>query len=354
MNLFSETEGLSGENLSSALLRFILMRSQDARTKFAELLTDLSGESFAASYRFACNLEAGTKDDIHGAGRIDMLIELDDALVGVENKFNAGFQVNQPGKYLESLRKFAEVSARSGAISKNRYLLLILAPVGRKLEIEDKIRMLDKDQQKLCKFLSWEELLKELLEVGPTQDSKTREVIADFSTYVNKYTNQSMFNKDERWFRSLDQWRPYGSKRQIKVVSEVREFFPEPSGYSPGKKWRGYYFGNKGWFGFVEKSIIVNKSNANLNDSEAVFVIVISFEPSSTPNPEVFRRINMVDKRFCLAPEKAAYALDINEMRSREKWIAALIPFVACKPENEQMVPLTNFVKAEVELRVQP
>ena len=191
MNFFSETEGRSGENLSSALLRFILMRSQDARTRFAKLLTDLSGESFAATYRFACKLEAGTADDTLGAGRIDMLIEMDDALVAIENKFNAAFQLNQPKKYFEPLGRFAKASVDGGAISRNRYLLLILAPADRRSEIESKIATLDKDQQKLCKFLSWQEMLKELLEIAPTQDSKTREVILDFSTYVDGYTKQS-------------------------------------------------------------------------------------------------------------------------------------------------------------------
>jgi len=38
-----------------------------------------------------------------GAGRLDILIQLDDVVVGIENKFLAGFQENQPHKYVESL-----------------------------------------------------------------------------------------------------------------------------------------------------------------------------------------------------------------------------------------------------------
>lgn len=43
MNIFAEIEGRRGENLASALLRLILVRSQEARAKFAELLTNLTG-----------------------------------------------------------------------------------------------------------------------------------------------------------------------------------------------------------------------------------------------------------------------------------------------------------------------
>ena len=334
MNVFSAIEGRIGENLSSALLRFILMRSQDARTRFAKLLTDLSGETFAATYRFACNLEAGTADDVLGDGRIDMLMELDDALVGIENKFNAGFQANQPEKYLDFLGKLATKSSEAGVITKNRYLLIILAPAERRIEIETKIATLDNDQQLLCKFLSWQEMTKALLEIAPTQDSKTREVIADFSTYVDGYTKQSMFTQTEIWFEVLNQWRPYGSERQVKVASELREFFSEPSNMpSKGDKWYGYYFGSKtGWFGFVEKSMISDKSNSNLNDGEAVFVIVITFGSSYTPDPTIFRRINMTNVGFCNgSPEKEAYSLNINKMTTREKWAAALPPFLINK-----------------------
>lgn len=340
MNIFSAVEGLIGENLSSALLRYILMRSQDARTRFAKLLTDLSGETYAASYRFACNLEVTTAHDSHGRGRIDLLIEMDDALVGIESKFNADFQVGQPQKYFPSLGLKAQISAESGAITKNRYLMLILAPAKRKGEIETKIKAMGKEHQLLCKFLSWEDVITELKDISSIQDSKTKEVIADFSAYVDGYTKQSMFAQNERWFEVLNQWRPNGSERQKKVVGELWELFPEPSSMPSARdKWCGYYFNNKkGWFGFVEKSMISNTSNSHIRDREAVFIIVITFESSSTPDPAVFHLINMTNKGFCNgAPEKEAYSLNINDMTSREKWTAALAPFFIKKPQNEDL-----------------
>lgn len=338
MNVFSAVEGMIGENLSSALLRFVLMRSQDARAKFATLLTDLTGDTYSVSYRFACNLEVTTAHDSHGNGRIDLLIEMDDALVGIESKFNADFQIGQPEKYFPSLGSMATKSADIGAISKNRYLMLILAPAKRRDEIEKKIKEMGKEHQLLCKFLSWEDVMTELKEISSAQDRKTREVIADFAEYVDGYIERSMFSKKGRWFEFLNQWRHRGSERQIKVVSELWEFFPETSSTpSQGDKWRGYYFNNnRGWFGFVERSMISAESNLRLGHREAVFVIVITFESSSTPDPAVFHRINMTNIGFCHGvPEKEAYSLNINDMTTKEKWTAALIPFFIKKPRNE-------------------
>ena len=328
MNLFEQIEGRRGENLSSALLRFILMRSQDARTQLAELITGLVGESFSAMNRFACSLETGTTDDIHGAGRIDLVMEMDDGLVGIENKFNAGFQNGQPQKYLDALSKLATARAKGGAITKDRYLLLILAPADRKPEIKKKIANLSKDQQEHCRFLSWEEMLETLNKVSLTQDTKTKEVILDFSAYVNRYLKQSLFNQNRRWLESLSQWKPHGSERQQSVTSDLWEFFPGASTRpSQGDKWRGYYFPG-GWFGFVEKSAISNKYQMEETRNDAELVIVLKIDPVSTPDPTIFHRISMVNNGFSGAPEKAAYTVNIMEMTSREKWTDALRPFI--------------------------
>ena len=329
MNLFAEIEGLRGENLSSALLRFILMRSQDARTKLAELLSGQGGESFSAMHRFACLLEGGTQDETHGSGRIDLLIEMDDALVGIENKFNAGFQDGQPHKYLDFLIKRAAQLSEGGFISKNRVLLVILAPDARRSEIQNSIAKLPRDQQRICRFLSWESVLAALLEVVSTQDSKTREVIVDFSVYVNRYLKQSFFHKGAQWLRSLENWSRYGSERQRQVVSELSEFFPSVSGKpSQGDNWRGYYFGERGWFGFVEETTISTGGQAERPRRNAEFVVVISFDPIAEPDGDCFHKIKMTNQGFCGAPEKMAWVVDVEKLTSRESWVSALKPIV--------------------------
>lgn len=332
MNLFSEIEGLRGENLSSGLLRFVLMRSQDARVKFAEMLTALYAESFSAVHRFACMLEEWTDDDANGRGRIDLIIEMDDTLVGVENKFSAPFQEGQPQKYLQHLIKKASELANLGSIRKNRPLLVILAPSHRKSEVQKKIAELSKELRGLCKFLAWEDLLSELQAVAPTQDGKTREVITDFTAYVNVNLRQSFFHQDTRWFESLSNWVAYGSERQRKVVSDLYDFFtPVTSGrLSVSDEWVGYYFGNMPWYGFVDRERSIKEYSRDTEHArDAEFVIVVGYDLSAAPDPGVFHRVSMRSRSFCGQIEKSAWAVDIEKLDSSEKWTRAILPFTS-------------------------
>lgn len=331
MNLFSEIEGCRGENLGSALLRFILLRSQDARVMFAEILTELYAESCSVTHRFACTLEEQTNDDTHGSGRVDLIIEMDDVLVGIESKFNAQFQEGQPEKYLPELTKRAAELSQAGLITKNRPLLVILAPSDREPEVQKKIAGLSKDQQALCKFLAWENLLSRLMTVAPTQDNKTREVLTEFSAYVNSYLKQSFFHKDQRWLNSLSTWVKNGSERQRKVVAELWDFFPSPGGgLSAGDGWVGYYFENKGWYGFVNQQLAIKESEYPRNMSEArdaEFVIVVGYDLSSPPDPNVLHRTSMKSPKFCGQVERGAWIVDVEKLDTREKWARALLPF---------------------------
>jgi PD-(D/E)XK nuclease superfamily len=332
VNLFSAIEGLHGENLGSALLRFILLRSQDSRVIFAEILTDLYAESCSVTHRFACTLEGSTNDDALGSGRVDLIIEMDDVLVGIESKFNAQFQEGQPEKYLPYLTKRADELSKAGLITKNRRLLVILAPSDRESEVKKKISIIPEDQKTLCKFLAWEYLLSKLMTVAHTQDNKTREILTEFSDYVNSYLTQSFFHKDQRWFKSLSTWVKDGSERQRKVVAELWDFFPSPGGgLSRGDGWLGYYFGNKGWYGFVDRQLAIKQSENSRGSREApdaVFVIVVGYDLSSEPDPDIFQRTSMKGLKFCGHNERSAWIVDIEKLDAREKWAHALLPFL--------------------------
>ena len=279
-------------------------------------------------HRFACILEGSTDDAKHGAGRIDLLIEMDDALVGIENKFNAGFQQGQPQKYLQSLSQRAEKLSDGGFIRKDRHLLVILAPKDRRREIEKKIEELPQIERDQCKFLPWEDMLETLREVAPTQDSKSKEVISYFDGYVSRYLTQPFFYQGDRWLQSLKQWMPYGSERQRQVVSELCDFFPDVGGrLSYGETWVGYYFGNKGWFGFADQSAIATNNRPVAQQRQAELLIVVGFEIKSILDQNIFHSISMKNKGFGGAPEKGAWALDYEKLTARDTWVSALAPF---------------------------
>ena len=52
--------------------------------------------------------EEAEYSELSTQGRIDILIQTDDAVVGVENKFGADFQKGQPGKYFDLVRTKAK------------------------------------------------------------------------------------------------------------------------------------------------------------------------------------------------------------------------------------------------------
>jgi len=66
MNILSEIEGLRGEDLSSAILRLILIRSQEFREEFLDLLWRGNDEQIVCKSVFKCEREVIT--DVEGTG----------------------------------------------------------------------------------------------------------------------------------------------------------------------------------------------------------------------------------------------------------------------------------------------
>lgn len=85
--------------------------------------------------RFACICEQRTDNEKIGSGYVDILIETDDAIVGVENKFHAPLGKNQPDKYLDTLQeKASHLNVLVGNQKTIGYLLVVLLPKERKEE----------------------------------------------------------------------------------------------------------------------------------------------------------------------------------------------------------------------------
>ena len=92
MNFFSQIEGLVGENFSSAILRYLLERSPEIRDAFLAMISDVSPfGTIESRERFGSRREVTLKDSDNVGGRIDLFIETDNAVIGIENKFLAAF-----------------------------------------------------------------------------------------------------------------------------------------------------------------------------------------------------------------------------------------------------------------------
>jgi hypothetical protein len=326
MNFFDEVEGLKGENFVTAVFRFLLLRSEELREGFINLVSDechlgpiTSGE------HFACMKEKPTEDQESGRyGRLDLIIEISDAVIGVENKLFAGFQEGQPGKYLETLsdqsKKLKDLRGTDF-----RHVLVILAPSRRSDEIKAKI--IGNDHYV---FLSWEKVIKTLTDPARLLDPMTAVILQGFKQFIEgKMAFMPHFSK---WVPHLKRrFDPYGSPLQRKVVNTLWDFFPGSSQRpSQGDKYYGYYFCNfptphSAWYGFVDQSFI-SEGSAN----QAELIIVTSF-PASLDTPP-FRPIILKQKDY-LGEDKeiiTAWAVDYQkDWDNPKKWSDELRPLTA-------------------------
>jgi hypothetical protein len=165
MSFFEQISGLAGENLASAALRYIIDRSPDMRKCLIDVISDASplGPLYS-NQRFASCTEAPTKNAVDGNGRLDLLIETDNAVIGIENKFDASFNEGQPKKYFKHLSDLAQKI--SGIYQQEcRAILVVLAPESR--VVDDAFRQrsvmdLDPSLHQHVTLISWQELLKRM------------------------------------------------------------------------------------------------------------------------------------------------------------------------------------------------
>ena len=199
MNLFSEVQGLKGEELTSAVLRTLLLRSQEIRDGIIERISaECPSGPIKAEFHFSCRSEVSMENEELGKGRIDLLIEADDAIVGVENKLFADFQEGQPQKYWGNLRERAKQHGED-----KRPVLVLLYPQQRQAVMLDKQKEMAGDDDVV--LLSWEEVIEVLTDDRLRLDSATNMIAQEFSAYLD---DQIAFLPHwDKWYPYLRRWR---------------------------------------------------------------------------------------------------------------------------------------------------
>jgi hypothetical protein len=321
MNLFREIEGLRGENLTSAILRILMLRSQDVKDMFVDMISDQSQQGIVMSEsRFVCEKELTTQDEDKGGGRIDLYIELDDAVVGIENKFDAGFQSGQPEKYLGFLKDRASLPGkRISRDQSQRVFLVILAPKKRRQDGEIE-RLFEGEDSSTYVFIAWERLRDGLEKLKSQLDLHTGAIAEFFIDYIN---DRLVFLPN---FKRLvphftNRFDANGTDTQRLLVSRLWRFF-EAAGVggriSQGEDWVGYYFlDGRGWYGFQDISRVVNPTG----NQKAIFIIGCKDEVNVD---ELLMSSIEVNDAFA----KYWWQIKLDESWSDpEKWKRAIAPF---------------------------
>jgi len=196
---------------------------------------------------------------------------MSDALVGIENKLNAGFQENQPHKYLATVAKQAKaLSDMRGRVFQP--IVAVLAPKSRHQEVYDLIQ-----NNESFLVLDWEEVLDVLASASLNIDSATNVLLSALCSYVRQQI--TLFPEWSKWLPHLRRkFSAGGTPLQMEVVRKAWQFFPESGGrLSNGDSWCGYYFtdrreGRSGWYGFVPKKELVKGAK-----HEVEFIVATSF-----------------------------------------------------------------------------
>jgi hypothetical protein len=262
MNLFSDIERLSGENFSSAVIRHLALRSTQIREVFIDLLSAKAPDGPIASIdHFAISLEKTTKDG-DKTGRVDLIIEVDDAVIGIENKFNVAFQEGQPEGYLTSVEEHRNMLAKLKGFQPESFsvlqaFILVLAPQRREQEIREELsKTKTPDKYVYC---SWEELLQAFTGVHLT-DQIDKYLVKQLNDFVKDRTG---FPPDiARILPHLSKkFPPRGSDLQKRFVNllwySIPEEFTKRYSWGAGAYHCGYYLNtedaNHIWYGFISR-----------------------------------------------------------------------------------------------------
>lgn len=281
MNLFSEIEGLRGEQLATAVLRVLILRSQDLRDALLRILGQASPSAahpIAVASHFSCYCELPTKgEDSTAEGRIDLIIETDNAVVGIESKLGAEMQRDQPTKYLPTLRCLATqlTDARNRTVQP---FLFVLCPELRRPDIEERMGATGE-----VSTIAWEEVREsfECVERIPGRlDQATVAMLQEFRTFMEDQID--FLPKHKEHVPYLKHWVPYGSRLHRELLHRTWRFLTHASPrLGVGKTWVGYYFDEtfsqyRAWYGFV-RGDLVNLGPEQPAPHEAVLVVITTY-----------------------------------------------------------------------------
>jgi len=209
-------------------------------------------------------------------GRLDLLVETDEALIGVEIKIWAGFQENQPEKYVPSLVKRARDLRDLRDVPAYPCFLIVLAPESRRSQMEGEIAKkqrlgLFEDLSDNCKFLAWEKLLERFYETK-NMSASTKFLVGELQSYFGGI--EGALSNFRALAPQLHRWEPTGSRWHRDVVGGLWRLLPcIGRRLGAAETWCGYYLQSedksvKGWIGFVSKDQFVE--SAQLHDAELI------------------------------------------------------------------------------------
>lgn len=315
MNLLLDIQNKKGEELATAMLRYLMLNSSNIRNAIIEVFSKNSPDGLVKiNSHFSCYLERPTIKGEIPQGRIDMVIETDESVIGVETKLFSHFQDGQPQKYASTIRHIAKkIGEARGGQDMNCYIA-VLAPEQRRSEVN---KIIIKDN--IYQFIAWEEILASLEAVNGLS-AEFQFLLSEYVAYVNEYIS---FPKDfPIWISHAQrEFEPNGTPIQWNFIRLISQFFPGSTKMGSGDEWVGSYFypfeehENWGWFGFLKGTRAVGSK-----DAHSILVVTTNWLPKALEG-EIDQYLVKEDVKNSIGGMKKPHTWIIN-LESDEAWHA--------------------------------
>jgi hypothetical protein len=189
MHLFDQLIIREAEVFTCRVVSYVLQRSPELRDALISVVNSKVPERWLLNRsHFSCSLEYPTEDSGSGDGRIDLLVEIDNAVLALEAKLVASLSPTQPSKYMQTLKTVAK------KLSDLRHLevadiVVLLIPKGRQAEAQAVLAKsaLPSDSPKCV--ITWEELF-EAWRSARAVDDVARFVLDELEHFVSAQTGR--------------------------------------------------------------------------------------------------------------------------------------------------------------------
>lgn len=275
--LFSALEGRRGENMSSAVLAYLLSESEQVREKFFKLIRDeCPGSRIPSTEQLQIETEKSVsiqlEQERNKTPRMDLFIKTKTLLIGIENKFFAPFEDSQLDRYLHALRQLADVAADDSK-TKPDHLLVTLTPKFR-LDEAKKLLHQTNSAKRTC-ALTWEAVIEAVC--SNSADDEFTLVSRELKKYTEDYLGAAPKLTSDL-LAVLKSWSHKGTCEQRKILDQFLWNFLHESvttsgryRYSSASNYYGWYLyprpdqkDNLIWIGFKEYMFVEGKSAALL------------------------------------------------------------------------------------------
>ncbi|MFC1481594.1 PD-(D/E)XK nuclease family protein [Candidatus Neomarinimicrobiota bacterium] len=328
MSLFVDIESKKGEVMATAILRHLILRSPLIRDTVISIFSKYSPQGLIDTRsHFSCYLEHPTSGEGEEFGRIDMIIETDEVVVGVESKLYAGFQTEQPKKYETTIKNLAtKLGPARNREETLKWFIAILAPNSRRDEIQLKY------DSETCRFVPWNEVNDAIRSLRETLDQGLQFLVTEYLVYMDDLLE--IPNHFEKLIpHTQHKFNRNGSSEQNEFLRIVSRFFPHPRKISYAKIAAGVYFSldengiQEGWFGFIAAERV-----KPVNSDKSSFVIATSW------------KTEQVDEKFF---RQGNFRNWLQSGRSEISWVVDLDDPLWASPKvwQERLMPLLTEIK---------